>query len=139
MLKVLIDAKDLRVWRAGHNITLAETASLLGVSRQSVSNWENGRVNTPRNLAERLAKADVALAGHDNATASAPKLNKRDLAREIKAHRVKATEARIALREEQRRQFFAGLIETMPPQETIDEHNERVNRELIDLFGTTGE
>ena len=143
MFKVIIDAKDFRLWRAGHNITSAEAAELLGVSRRTVWAWEAGRSLTPRDLAERLAKADAILvtrAASGQLPSKARAASQRQK-QAIKAYWVASAKAREeAIKAARRKWLERGCTgQSRDDAETREEYMARVNRELIDLFGTTGE
>lgn len=143
MFKVIIDAKDFRLWRAGHNITSAEAAELLGVSRRTVWTWEAGRSLTPRDLAERLAKADAILAARaaSGQLPSKARVASQRQKQAVKAYWVESAEARKEAFKAAKRKWLergcTGL--SSDGVETREEYMARVNRELIDLFGSTGE
>jgi DNA-binding XRE family transcriptional regulator len=151
MFKTLVDAKDFRLWRAGHNITSAEAAELLGVSRRTVWTWEAGRILTPRDMAERLANADVILAARSAAGQVPSKtraMSQRALTAKIKAYRTEAYAKRLADFAAAHKAWDAAwaaagfpdsMLKDQPIQETPADGIARVNRELMDLFGTTGE
>lgn len=42
-----IEAHDLRSWRLNHDLTQAELARILGVSRQTLVRWEQARAAIP--------------------------------------------------------------------------------------------
>ena len=54
------DSVDLRVWLAVENLNKSRAAHLFGVSRQTMSNWCNGKY--PVNLRERMEAAVAELA-----------------------------------------------------------------------------
>ena len=57
-----VQAEEVHLWRRRRKWTQTELANALGVSRQAVANWENGRSRTPKNLYECLSKLAMDLA-----------------------------------------------------------------------------
>lgn len=50
--------RELRLWRAAHDLTMAQAAALFGVHPASYNYWE--RTREPRDIDERMANAELA-------------------------------------------------------------------------------
>jgi len=60
-----MDAREIKIWRMDHNLTLEQMATRLGKHRNTVWNWENGVARVPVTL-----RADLARIAKDLATSA---------------------------------------------------------------------
>lgn len=57
---------ELKEWREGHKLSLAQLAEILGVNKMTVWNWEIGRREPPKFLHLALAELHRQLASPEN-------------------------------------------------------------------------
>ena len=56
-----MDARELRIWRMDHKLTLEEVAKHLGKHRNTVWKWENGAARLPITLKADLKRVEATL------------------------------------------------------------------------------
>jgi len=76
----MMKAAELKAWRAAHGISQRRLAAQLGVSYQSVQNWEYGVVDPPYMLHLALERLGQIIAEHGGDVAA---VAREQLAREV--------------------------------------------------------
>jgi transcriptional regulator with XRE-family HTH domain len=57
-----MDARDIRIWRMNHNLSLEELGKHLGKHRNTIWNWEHGAARVPVTLRADLKRVEDILA-----------------------------------------------------------------------------